>query len=80
MDSTAPSSTNGKTEESNGKAIETEESNGKKAIAIKGDGDRIQKRSQNSALEDIGINSMIDQVRRRDLNFTLTNSLLPISW
>lgn len=34
----------------------------KKAIAIKGDGDRIQKRTHNSDLEDIQINSMIDQV------------------
>lgn len=56
MDSTVPSSTNG----------ETEESDEKKAIAIRGDGDRIQRRCHDSDLEDIAINSMIDQVRRRD--------------
>lgn len=59
MDPTAPSSTNGK----------TEESREMKAIAIKGDGDRVQKRCHSSDLEDIAINSMIDQVRRRDLQF-----------
>lgn len=40
----------------------TGDEKGKSAIAIKGDGDKVQKRTHNSDLEEIVMNSMVDQV------------------